>query len=191
NDTVSTITGSGSLEGPLVGPDGAPVAPRQLTFGDGRFSLSDEPARGDAYILAADVELAQSGVYALRVASPAGYRAWVDGTELLSHRPELRTGSILASAGVRLEAGRHRVLLDLRRQGGSGAVSLTLLPVEGQSAPVWHPASGAPPRWDSPRAVALPGLHPDAAAVAAAFEKETGAGLAALVAAWDAQGRDP
>src|SRR5690606_30534754 len=190
NDTLAGIVRTGSLAGELPGPTGEPVLLRTLSFADGRLSLGDEPFRGDRYLLGIDVELARGGLYALRAASPSGMRVWMNGTELLAREPARRQTSMMAATGVRLEPGRHRILVDLTRAGPGGALSLTLVPLEGQPAPVMQEALGEAPRWNGVRTVEVPGLHPDAASVAQAFSKETGEGLARILAAWDAQGRD-
>src|SRR5690606_31972488 len=107
-----------------------------------------------------------------------------------SRRPELRTESMIRTAGVRLEAGRHRLILKLSRAHGGGALSLALTGAEGQSPAKLTAATGAAPRWSGVQTAQLDTLLPDAASVHAALLPDAGEALARILGAWDGQGRD-
>ena len=180
---------TGSLGGPFNGPFG-PVAPRALRFPDGRVHLEDEGTSGDQYLLAVDADVPAGGVWAVRVASPSAFALWVDGTQVSSRRPELRAQSMIRSVGVRLEPGRHRLILKLSRARGGGAVSLALTPAEGQPPATLTAATGDAPRWSGVKVAPLDTLFPDAQSVYAALLPDAGEALARILGAWDAQGRD-
>ena len=115
----------------------------------------------------------------------------MDGTEVASRHPERRASSAVATAGIRLEPGRHRLIVRLSRDARSGGMILSLLPAEGQQgAAKLTAATGDAPRWNGVDVVTLRDAYPTADALRKALEPEAGEALARLVAAYDGLGRD-
>ncbi len=167
---------------------------RTLSFPDGRLSLAPESAQGDVFLVAADFDVAQPGLFAVRTVTQMDHVATLDGTPVLSRLTYAAPASTLTARAVRLEAGTHRLMVRMAREDQQGNLSLQLLRLDGAPAAlVFRPAKGPAPRW-SPTAVETvddtPGLYASAAQLAAALSPEVGDGLAAFVAARDGMNRD-
>ena len=190
---VETVTGparEGAIPTSVDAPAGK-VTPRTLPTPGGRLSLQPEPVYGDLYVLAFDVEVPARGAYVLRTQSASSLSAWLDGTRLLHRRTDLRVLSSTAAAGLWLEAGHHRVVLQWVRDGRSGELSVALSRADGAPAGVtFVPATGPAPAWSGVAAAELQGVFPDAGLLARALEPEVGEWLAAWVATRDGLRRD-
>ncbi len=179
---------------PSQGPFGL-VEPRDLKFADGRFSLSGEPAAGDVYLLALDLENRSGGDYVVRTVSGMDHAVTLDGTVLFTRRTWERTASTVTSAAVSLPPGKHRLMVRCARDEAQGHLYVSVSRLDGAQADVvFSPSVGPPPsKWESkalePK-LDVPGLYPGAASFAAALEPEVGPALARFFAARDAMTRD-
>lgn len=174
------------------GPAGR-LAWRDIPFSDGNFSLGPEPRLGDVYLLAVDLSVAAAGDYELRTITQMEHAATLDGTTLFSRRTFAAPASSVTTAAVHLEQGAHRLMLKVAREQTAGGIAVLLARLDGRPAGVtFSPARGAALRW---KGVAR--LHPQAPAQAAATDTwralrdEGGDALAAYLAAWTADSRDP
>ncbi|MEN9797164.1 MAG: hypothetical protein RL653_860 [Pseudomonadota bacterium] len=180
----------GALPESLAAPAGT-VVPRVLPLSLGRLSLQPEPARGDVYLLAFDVEVKEAGTFVLRTHSASALWAWLDGTPLLARRTFERVLPLTDAAAVQLEAGTHRLLLKWTKDGRAGEVGLSFSREGAGQAPTFRPARGPAPRWAGGLVtVESPSLFPSAAALDEVLSAEVGPRLSALVAARDALRRD-
>lgn len=191
-DTLTAPEREGSLAGPLTGAFG-PLSPRPLRTPDGHFTLLGEPGEGDIYLLAFDAEVPADGDYVVRTVSHTTHKVLLDGATVFERRTITRTAPTVTARAVRLSAGKHRFLVKLAKDQGSGALSFSLPRVDGQPSGVKvTAATGAAPVWGAKRSFSeAAGFYPAAADFAAALEDEASGLLATFLAARDGLGRDP
>jgi hypothetical protein len=97
-------------------PAGLPPRPaRPLPAPSGIASLEGEPADGDVFYLAADVELSRGGAYLLAVGSTASVKLLVDGKVVAERRAFDGHPATLQHVSADLAAGSHRVLAKVTR----------------------------------------------------------------------------
>jgi tetratricopeptide (TPR) repeat protein len=183
----------GSLAGPFSGPFG-PLVPRVLHAPDSRLDVAGETTPGDVYLMAADVEVAEAGVYMVRAASASSYKLILDGTLVLERRAFARAASTVAARPMQLGAGKHRVLIKLLRDQRQASVSFTLSRADGlPSTTRYSAATGpAPASWGSaPKEARAELVYPRAEELAAALADEAGALLSDFIAVRDGMSRDP
>jgi len=182
----------GSLAGPFTGPYG-PLTPRTLEAPDSRHRLEGEPAESDIYLLAFDAEVPEEGAYVARAVSSSSFKVLMDGALLFERRSFAQGESTVTGRALRLSAGKHRFLVKLTKEGGSGTIAFTLPRVDGRPSNVLYTAATGPaPSWEgkTPTFVEAP-FYPTAAELAAVLEGEVGGLLATFLAAVDSAGRDP
>lgn len=180
----------GQLDALGVGPWG-PLAPRTLTFADGRFALSGEPAAGDVYLLAVDAEVPERTTWVLRTVTSMDHVALVDGTTVLSRLTTGQPASTLTAQAMVLGAGTHRVMIRMARHGQSGHLTVALQRADGRPARVrFTAAAGTPKSWDGVHTTGADQLFPTATSLYDALVDESGELLARFVAARDGLGRD-
>ncbi|HYO53198.1 DUF3857 domain-containing protein [Archangium sp.] len=182
----------GSLAGPFTGPFG-PLVPRTLNAPDSRLDVAGEPASGDVYLMAVDAEVSEAGIYVVRAVSASSFKVMVDGAPLLERRAFAHAASTVSARPVRLAAGRHRILIKLRRDQRGANVSFALARADGRPSAIrYSPATGpAPTTWGSaPRDAEAELVYPRAEDLAAALVGEAGPLLADFVAVRDGMGRD-
>ncbi|WNG14580.1 tetratricopeptide repeat protein [Cystobacter fuscus] len=183
----------GSLVGPFTGPFGA-LAPRILHAPDSRLDIAGEPSTGDVYLMAADVEVPEAGVYVVRAASASSYKLMLDGQPVLDRRAFARAASTVAARPMQLGAGRHRVLVKLLRDQRQASVSVTLSRADGRPAALRYSAATgpAPAPWGSgPKEARAELVYPRAEDLSAALAAEAGTLLADFIAVRDGMSRDP
>ena len=182
---------TGSLEALDDGPYGK-LAPRTLTFPDGRLSLAGEQPGGDVFLFAEDVEVPESGKFVLRTITSMDHVAVIDGTQVISRLTWQRPASTLSATVVKLGAGTHRVLVRATREDQVGHLQVVLQRLDGKPAQLtFRPAVGAAPSWQGVSVIDdEDGVMPTAAQVHAALVDEGSDALARLVAVRDGQGRD-
>lgn len=182
-DAPLAVETTGTLEGPNL---------RELPTPDGRLNLSGEAAEGALYAAAADFELTAPGDFILRTVSAAPHKLLLNGTVLVDRRSFARAESTVAARGVRLLAGRHRLLLKLPNEAGAASISVSLMRADGTPTNVkFVPARGAAASWSGVEVADAPGTYPAAASFKAALEDEAGPALSTFIAIRDALGRDP
>lgn len=181
---------NGSLAELGNGPFG-PLTARVLRFADGRISLAGEPASGDVYLYAVDVNVPESAVFVLRTVTSMDHVAVLDGTEVLTRFTVKRPAPTLTSRVVKLDKGAHRLLVRMARENQQGNFTVALHRLDGKPAGLtFSPAQGAAPRWDGVKVDTDDALYSSAESVRYALEVEAGDALARIVAARDALGRD-
>ncbi|MCP3104591.1 tetratricopeptide repeat protein [Myxococcus sp. K15C18031901] len=185
---------NGSLAGPFTGAFGT-VPVRTLRAPDGRLDLAGEPGEGDLYLMAFDVEVAETGAYVARTVSATSHQVVMDGAPLLERAAWGRATSTVAARAVKLTAGKHRVLVRQLKGATSGVLSFTLLRADGKPSAVrFTPATGAAPAtWGTtPLATAeATDVYPTARSLKAALAGEAGELLSTVLAARDGLARDP
>ncbi len=187
---VTTVEKTGSLDGPAAGPFG-PLVPRALRFADGRFALSGEPASGDVYLLAVDVQVPEATTWVLRTVTSMDHVAVIDGTRVLSRLGWQRPVPTLTTQALKLTQGTHRLVLRMARGTQAGHFTVALHRLDGQPARLtFTPARGPAQRWTGVDLVEGSGLFASADALMRALEPSAGEALARVVAARDALGRD-
>ncbi len=192
-DSTTPPEQSGAVDGPFPGPWGQ-IAPRTVSFVDGRFSLAGEPSRGDLYVLAVDLEVKDGADYVVRSITSSPHKVYLDGTRLFERRAFARSESTVSAAGVKLSPGRHRLVVKLSRDDTSGDLSVSVLRADGAPAAIaFGPAKGAAAQWTGVERTssALAGIYPEPADFAAALEPEVGAALARFAAIEDGMNRAP
>ncbi|MCA2977875.1 MAG: tetratricopeptide repeat protein, partial [Myxococcaceae bacterium] len=193
---VSTVTPT-PPEKTLVIPASAPgpfgaLTPRAVRVPDGRLSLAGEPAAGDVYLFAVDVEVPVKGRYVLRTVSAMDHVASLDGTAVLARSTWQRPASTLSARAVWLSQGPHRLLVRAAKEDQAGHFQVALQRLDGAPAGLTFAAATGASR--STGGVELlddvEGVMPAAADVHAALADEASDALARLVAARDGAGRD-
>jgi tetratricopeptide (TPR) repeat protein len=189
-DEVLAPEKDGSLAGPFPSAWG-PLEPRTLLFPDGRISLAGSGARGDEYLLATDLDVAEAGDFAVRSVCAASLKVYLDGQLLVQRRAFERAQPTVNAAGVWLGTGRHRLLVKVAKGDGAGNLTVAVLRLDGKPAGLtFHPATGAEPAFGEWKPAPLQLLYPDAAQLAAALRGEAGELLATFLASRDGVGRD-
>jgi len=189
-DDLTPPERDGSMEGPFKGPFG-PLEPRHFRSRNPRFDVEGETEHGDVYVLAVDLELPAAADHLVRAVGDTTYRVWVDGEKLLERRGFARALPTVLQQGVRLEAGRHRVLVKLLRQERNASLALAIPRADGRPAALrFLQAEGKAPRWSGAPRREAPRTYPGAAALASALEPEAGAALAQFLAVRDGMARD-
>lgn len=182
----------GSLAGPFTGPYG-PLTLRTLQAPDSRHQLEGEPGESDVYLLAFDAEVAEEGVYLARAVSASSYKVVMDGALLFERRNFEQGQSTVAGKALKLSAGKHRILVKLTKDNGTGTIAFTLPRADGRPSNIRYTAATGPaPSWTGVAPTVVPAsFFPTAADLKAALEGEAGGLLATFLAAMDSSGRDP
>ena len=160
-----------------------PVRLRTLNAPQGLSHIPHEGNAGEIYVLAADVEIRQPGLYALRILWDDNFLLFVNQQQVLQnvHLPFLKPR--LHSVTLHLEAGWHRLMLRTPSMRPGSNMDFRLSPVEASpaSAPLrFRIASGRAPR---PAASAKALVLSPAQALFQNLREEVGEGLAAFVTA--------
>ncbi|HYV48730.1 MAG TPA: tetratricopeptide repeat protein [Myxococcaceae bacterium] len=180
----------GSLAGPFTGPFGR-LEPRSFTFRDPRFDLEGETDDGDLYVLAVDLDAADSADHFVRGVGTSSYRVYVDGEKVLERRAFARSLPSVLQQAIHLDRGRHRLLVKLLREDRGSSIALALPRADGRPASItFLDARGPAPRWSGVPRPTPPRGFPSAADLARALEPEAGLALAGLLAIRDGMGRD-
>jgi len=169
----------------LPGNVSGPVRLRTLHTPQGLGHIPHEGNAGEVYVLAADVEIQQSGLYALRTLWNENLLLFVNQQQVLDavHFPTLKPR--LQTAVVHLEAGWHRLMLRSPSMRPSSSPDFRLLQLGGTATPPHPPprfraAKGPPPRPPVDLKARL--LFP-AEVLFEKLRQEVGEGLAAFVVA--------
>ncbi len=168
------------------------IAPRTLRARNGQFSLTAEPDLGDVYLLSTDVELQDATTLMVRVLSDSDFVASINGTPLLARLTTKQPASLHQLRAIRLEAGRHRLMVRLSKNGGPAGLTLAVSKAFGDSLDIAMTASkGPPPAWGLAFEDAdLPAATGTAFSLSKALELEAGEGLASAVSAAYSVGYD-
>jgi hypothetical protein len=185
---------AGPLPARFPGPTGLPdVEPRPFPVPDGLVTFEGEPASGDIYYLASDVQTARGGPHLLTVKATASVKVWLDGTPMAERRAFAGHAPMILAAPISLAAGRHRLLVKVSRGGLPAAVVASFSRADGAASDVTSSAAvaGAP----APAVREGPPREPawSAQRLSAQLEPELGPVLARLMAArdgldWDREG---
>lgn len=182
---------NGSLENLGSGPFG-PLTARAVHFADGRISLGGEPPSGDVYLYAVDVTVPEAGRFILRTITSMDHVATLDGTVVLSRLTAKRPASTLSARVVKLEPGKHRLMVRMARETQVGNLTVALHRLDAMPAALtFSPAIGAAPNWAGVSIDDDEGpLYATGESIRAALEPDLGDALARFLAARDAAGRD-
>lgn len=183
---------TGDLGAPGDGPFG-PLTLRPRRFPDARLSLGGEGPEGDVYLYAVDFEVPKRQTLVLRTVTSLEHVAVIDGTPLISRLTAAQPAPTTSLRAVQLEAGTHRLLVRLAKQGQSGNLWVDLERPDGAPAGLRFTAASGPAAggWAGVKAVALTkGFYASAETLRAALEDEAGDALARLVAIRDGLLRD-
>ncbi|MFY3746519.1 DUF3857 domain-containing protein [Anaeromyxobacter sp. Red801] len=181
----------GELPASVPGRAGGPAVPtRALPAPDGTVALDGEPAAGDVFALAADVDLARGGRYLVTLGTQLSARLVVDGALVHERRAFAAWLPGLVHLPVELARGRHRVVLEVTRGAPSTGIHLAFARADGAASDARFaaPPPGPPPAPPAARPRAEPALTPRALALA--LEPDVGAATARLLAARDAMVND-
>ena len=192
---------AGPLPARFPGPAGLPdVEPRPFPVPDGLVTFEGEPASGDMYYLASDVQTARGGPHVLVVKATASAKVWLDGEPMAERRGFAGHAPMILATPVSLAPGRHRLLVKVSRGGLPAGVVASLSRADGSAADLTSAAAdvtsnaagaGAP----APAVREGPPREPawSAQRISAQLEPELGPVLARLIAArdgldWDREG---
>lgn len=179
-----------SFAGPFQGPFGE-LAARELPLVEGRASIEGELSDAGSYVLGVDLDVPESAVHVVRPVSYASYKVYLDGTLLLENRAFEKVAPNIAAGAVKLERGRHRLVIKLMRDGGASSITLSVPRLDGRPSGLrFSPAQGPAPAPQVPAREPAAGFFPTAQSLADALRPEVGDALAQFIAARDALGRD-
>ncbi len=145
------------------------------------------------YLLAFDAEVSEETVYLARAVSSSAHKIWVNGEVLLERRTFTRLEPTITGKAVRLPAGKHRFIVKITKDGGTGNISFSLPRADGRPSNVrFTAATGPAPSWAGgvPVVEQVPLFFPGAKQLADALEEEVGGLLANFLAIRDGMGRD-
>src|SRR5262249_26729346 len=129
--------------------------------------------------------------YVVRAVTSSTNRAYLDGTLLWTRRNFAKSSSVVISRAVELSAGRHRLLVKLRKNEPAASLSVYIGRQNGRPANLrFASAEGMPARWSGVPLRNLRFSFPEAQDYAAALEPEAGKALAEYLAIRDGSARD-
>ena len=164
-----------ALDGPV--PATAAENDRALLFPDGDVGLDQEPADGDVYYAASEIELARGGEYLLWVEGAAALEARLNGAAVISRVPYPLESPRAQTAAVHLAPGRHSVLVRWSRAEGN-RFRVTLARSDGDASDL---KSSAPATLSGARAAAVCALGQTCVAAPAWKDR---ADLRAVASGW-------
>jgi tetratricopeptide (TPR) repeat protein len=128
----TALDGKDLAAAPATGPAGN-TAERNLEFPDGDVGLELEPGEGDLFYAASDLALSRGGDYLLMIEGAGAVEARLDGVVAISRAPWPREQPRAQLQAVRLEQGKHSLLVRWSRAEGP-RFRITLLRADGDAS---------------------------------------------------------